>query len=248
MNPSPFQTPIGLDQHALFLGTTGSGKSFRTALQVRGRLALLQRRGVAPRTYKIVILDTKSVGWGGDDHLGNFTDLLRTTRGMLVWDWRDIHWDDDHYLYVWRIQGLAGDRDNVNAFLMDAQGRKMRAPSGRTTGFPFTIIVDELIDISSTDTARVIYLQGLTKILTTGRASGQTLWVETQTPTYVFGDIKRLSTVRFIFRLPEPDDREYVSKMVDSRLVRSRIPDPFGFFYQNDLIQGGSLVYYNGVR
>ena len=247
MNPSPFRTPIGLDQHMLALGTTGSGKSYRTAIQIRGRLALLEAHKIMPNTYKIVIIDTKRTGWGKDNHLGNFVDLIKTVNGVLVWDWRDINWKDDHYLYVWRVeQTNQTERENINAFFYESMNRKLRNPRGEGTAYPFTIVIDELVDIMATDTARVIYLAGLTEILSEGRGAGQTVWIETQTPTYIHGDIKRMSTVRFVFRLPDPDDRDYVSRLLGNKILKERIPDPFGFYYQNDMIQNGELFYYNG--
>lgn len=203
---------------------------------------------IPPRSYKIIILDSKQVGWGGDNHLGNFVSLVKTVNGVLVWDWRDIKWNDDHYLYVWRMEDGAINPENINSFFMEARLHKLRSPQGESTAFPFWIILDELVDISTTETSRVIYLSGLTKLLSEGRSAGQTVCIETQTPSYIHGDIKRMTTVRFVFRLPDPIDREYVAKLLGSPILKRRIPDAFGFYYQNDMIAGGEIFYYDGVK
>jgi len=246
MNPSPFLTPIGMDQHAIFFGTTGSGKTYRTTLQIRARLALLQKRQIYPNTYKIIILDTKPVGWGEDDQLGNFVPLVKREHGMIVWDWEDIQWGDDHYLYVYRVMGNAKNPDNFNQMFLEAQNRTLRTKAGKKSAYPFLLVVDELIDIAATDRNRVTYIHGLTSILSLGRAAGQTVWIETQTPTYVYGDLKRLTTCRFVFRLPEPQDRKYVADMIGDPRIKQPIPDPYGFYYQNDLVNQGRVVYFNG--
>lgn len=249
MNPSPFITTIGLDQHMVMFGAPGAGKSFRTALQVRGRIQTLLQNRIKPSTYKMIIVDSKNVGLGGDNRLGNFVPLIKTTKGMLVWDWRDIDWTDNHYLYVYRLLSEAKqDTDNLNEFFQTAHNRMIRTARGVNTAMPFTIVVDELVDVSSSASNRVIYLSGLTMILAEGRASAQTMWIETQTPSYVHGDIRRLTTVRFVFRLPEPNDREYVANFLGYKVLKQRITDPYGFYYQNDLVDGGRLFYFNGWR
>lgn len=239
MNPSPFQTPINLDQHAFFVGTTGAGKTHRATLQILARASQLDRAGVPPEVGKILIFDTKPVGYGEDSERGNFYDLP----GTIFHDWRDY----DPKRIPTRIAIYRPPDEDIsptvfNAFLGYLRGIRYRASSGDVSPMPMTVVFDELTDIITSDGKRVVYLQNLDKLLRQGRSSLQTLWIETQYPAYIDATIKRLTTCRFMFRLPDPKDRKLMEGFFGTKLVGAKIPYRFGFWYQNDLIEATTMM------
>ena len=81
------------------------------------------------------------------------------------------------------------------------------------------LVIDELSDIITQDGKRVVYVQSLDKVLRQGRATLQTVWVATQYPVYIDNTIKRVATVKFIFRLLEQKDRNYAAGMLEKKLL-----------------------------
>ena len=73
MNPPARDTPIFMDQHALFVGTTGSGKSTRMVKQLARRMYRV--RNTDPNSYKVVIVDTKPIAFGQSDDGGHYGKL-----------------------------------------------------------------------------------------------------------------------------------------------------------------------------
>ena len=247
MNPPASYTPINLDQHGFFFGTTGAGKSYRLRKQVKAREALLARRGIAMNLYKIIIIDTKPVGYGQDDALGHFSDM----GGTIIRDWRDF--DPNRIqtrIIVYRPRQEDIRPQTFEEFFGFLRGIQYTDRQGKLSQYPFLLAIDELTDVITADGKRVVYLQNLDKILRQGRESLQTIWIATQYPVFIDPSIKRLVTVRFLFRLPDPKDRRMMVGYFGSRLVDKPIRDRHGFWYQNDLIEPTTIEprYYTGVN
>ncbi|MCY0881204.1 MAG: hypothetical protein OWS74_04340, partial [Firmicutes bacterium] len=182
------------------------------------------------------LLDTKPVAGGGNDNIGNYGAFVAEVQGKVVREWQEIQWNDERTrFYVWRPEQMAISPDLFNDFFTFMSTLTWNV-KGETVAYPFLIIIDELIDLAASDKSRMTYLHGMNKILTQGRAALQTIWFLTQYPRWIEGGIKRLTTARFIFRLPDPSDREYAAKLIGWKAVAKAIPYPYGFWYQNDMI------------
>ena len=244
MNPLGAQTPIYLDQHALLVGTTGSGKSTRMVRQLAWRMGRVKK--IDPSAYKILIVDTKPVSFGQDDDVGHYG----FTGGAIYRDWRvlDLAKAPGRLLIYRPTQDLINPDEFAKFFnrLLDYRYHDNRTK--KDTPLPFTIIVDELVDIFSSEKTRTAYIEGFTKILVQGRSSLQTLWILTQYPTYIDPSIKRNVAVNFVFRLPDENDRKVMAGILGFKEVGGPIRSPHGFFYQNAAIAATTenLVYYNG--
>ena len=249
MNPSPFQTPIFLDQHAFIVGTTGGGKTTRTKLQIAARIYDLQRYRVSPKAYKIIIIDTKPITFGMRDDEGFYFDLIQRYNGILIREYTAFPWNDEStYLFVYRPNREDINPQNFAEFFMYMANLQMSTETGRVQ-MPYLIVIDELVDIAADDRTRLRYMHGFTRIMAEGRASLQTIWTETQSPRFIFGDIRRLTTARFIFRLPDPEDRKYMRDVTGDTRLRDPIRDPYGFYYSNDQVPNASApIYFSGVN
>ena len=235
MNPTAAQTPVFLDQHCVAFGTNGSGKTERLVRKmVPARAREIDATGRIPRSiYKVIVCDTKPVGYGGDDELGHFADL----GGTIIHDWRDF----DPGKIESRIVIFRPNQADISPFLFNEffdflRNLRYRNPQGKMAQYPFVIVLDELSDIITADGKQVVYLQSMDKILRQGRQSLQTMWILTQYPVFVGSTIKRLATVRFLFRLPDEKDRKLMKGYFGTDLVTNKIVDPYGFWYQNDMI------------
>ena len=243
MNPLGSQTPIYLDQHALLVGTTGSGKSTRMVRQLAWRMGRV--KNIDPAAYKIVIVDTKPVSFGQSDDKGHYG----FTGGTIYRDWRllDIA-KEQNRLIIYRPTEDLKNPDEFQKFFSRMLDYRYKDAKGNVTPLPFTIIVDELVDIFSSEKTRTTYIEDFTKILVQGRSSLQTLWILTQFPVYIDPSIKRNVSVNFVFRLPDENDRKVMAGILGFKEVAKPIRSPHGFFYQNSSIAATTenLIYFNG--
>lgn len=236
MKASPYQTPIGLSQHAFLVGVTGGGKSTRMLLQLSARLAILKAVRATYSSYRIVLVDSKRVGFGKDDNLGHYADYAKRHGGIISRDYRALPWNNaTTHLFIYRPIRANVTPEHFSDFFAFMNGLSVRTARG-PVALPFLIIIDELTDIAADDRSRLTYMKPFTQLMTEGRDLMQTAWILTQSPRFIFGDIRRNTTARFKFRLPDPEDADYVSKIMGYKPVRERNPDPFGFWYQNDLL------------
>lgn len=228
MNPPPNRLPIWLDQHALLVGINGSGKSTRLGDTAKWRIDLVRQSRMA--RYKFIIIDTKPIEYGQDDDLGHYSYL----GGTIFRDWRDFNFEDENMLLIYRPLPEFINAQDFTAFFAKCFGYRLRLANGKVAPYPFTIAIDELIDIFTNPRSRLTFIEPFTKILTQGRSSLQTLWIATQFPVYIDSSIKRNARCNFVFRLPDPKDRDLMAAVLGYRGVRRAIPWLHGFWYQND--------------
>lgn len=255
MNPSAGQTPIYLDQHALFVGTTGSGKSTRMIKELAWRLG--QTRNIDPNSYKIVLVDTKPISYGQSDELGHYS----FTGGRIYRDWKTIDLNNEESrLIIYRpTEDLVSPEefdpffDKILSYRRTVTRTAMvngkPVTSTQASPLPVTLIIDELIDVFSSKDRRSEYMQGFTKFLTQGRSSLQTLWILTQYPTYIDPAIKRNVSANFVFELPDENDRRIMAGILGFKEITKAIPDQHGFWYRNSAIPATrrSPIYYSGA-
>ncbi len=245
MNPSPAQTPILLDQHALMVGINGAGKSTRMELQVRWRLRRMEAQRTSPSAYKMIIVDSKPISYGQNDDYGHYSHL----GGVIYRDWNDIDLSKEKSrLVIYRPTDGINNPENYAGFFNKMLSFRYRNSKGVISPLPMTIVIDELIDIITSETRRRTYIEGFTKMLTQGRSSLQTLWILTQYPTYIDPSIKRNARVNFCFRLPDQNDRDIMSSVFGSKELKKPIRARHGFYYMNDAIEStlNNPRYYDG--
>lgn len=233
MNPPASKTPINLDQSCLFVGTVGAGKTQRTKLQIVHRIRELSAAKISPFIYKIIIIDTKPMNYGGDDSVGHFSDIPDS---VIIRDWRRYNQNDPHRVIIFRPPQEDIHPSLFEAFFKYLISLQFTTSKGKKSQLPFLLVLDELTDIITQDGKRVAYIQALDKLLRQGRQSLQTVWINTQYPVYIDSSIKRLSTVRFIFRLLDQKDRDLMASYTGYAKVKEKIKVPYGFWYQNEMI------------
>lgn len=244
MNPPPSLTPIGFDQHTLFVGTTGAGKTTRMLIMLEDRLNRLKK--VSPMVYKIVLIDTKPVSYGQDDAKGHFSFIPDS---VIIRDWRQIDLSQiDERVVIYRPTEDLIEPIQFAAFFNQMGKYKLRV-KGNLTAMPLLIIVDELIDVFSAERSRQKYMHGFTKIMTQGRLAMQTIWNLTQYPVYLDSSIKRTSNVIFGFMLPDEKDRVVLAGLLGDRRVRQLPNSTHGFWYQNQQIPQTLIrpLYFDGI-
>ena len=240
---SPASTPILLDQHALFVGVNGSGKSSRMELEAVWRLQRMARYSTS--VYKMLIVDTKPISYGQNDDYGHYSHL----GGTIYRDWSDIDLAaEKNRLIIYRPTADLVNPEDFAGFFDKILSYRYKAANGNLSPLPMTVIIDELIDIITSDTSRRTYIEGFTKMLSQGRSALQTLWILTQYPTYIDPSIKRNTRVDFVFRLPDENDRKIMAGIIGSDLVRKPVRDRHGFWYFSDAIDSTMVTpwYYDG--
>ncbi len=242
MNPPANQTPIGLDQHSLFVGMTDGGKTTRMVRQFLWVWARLNRYGVPNTRFKIVIVDTKDVadGPGRSNVNGNFHWLTRAPWNARVeHEWRDDALgmgDPETRIVIYRPPEEDIHPENFEAFFRWLTNVRVGKTADGSTAFPFLCVIDELLDIVSGERARVRYLHDFTRIMRQGRQAKRVFMIGTQNVVFLDTDIMRQTAVKFIFTLATDEDRERISKNFNDKRVRNVIPDPHGFYYSNTRI------------
>lgn len=248
VNPTAAQTPIFYDQHAGFWGTTGSGKTFHALKELRYRMLRLAQGHVANTNYKVVHIDTKRAGRGFSEETGYFINELKAYHGTIVHDWRDFRLNapNDPIYHVYRPDRSLQTPDDFNLFFNYLLGLEIKF-QGNTIQLPMLIIIDEYTDIFGGATTRTQYMPNFTKILSQGRATMQTVWIESQKTAFVDADIKANVGARFVFRLPNPDDRKRIADMTGDSRVKKPIRFTHGMFYQNDMLEWAmEPIFFNG--
>lgn len=243
MNPPASMTPIMLDQHALITGINGSGKSTRLTLQASWRLQRMRK--FSPRSWKMVIVDSKPIQYGENDDYGHYWKL-----GDVIYrDWRRFTLENDYRCVIYRPTADLVNPTDFGQFFDKLRDYRRKDPHGNLAPLPMTIIIDELIDIIASQRSRRTYIESFTKFLTEGRGALQTLWIATQYPTYIDAGIKRNARVNFVFRLPDGNDRKIMAAVLGSRLLEQPIRYKHGFFYQNDAFDQTLTVpeFFNGI-
>ena len=194
-----------------------------------------QTRKIDPAAYKIVLIDTKPISFGQDDDEGHYGFLpgARIYRDYKLIDLRR----DTARIIIYRPTQNLINPDEFGNFFDSLQQYQVKQGNGKVAPLPMTVIIDELIDIFSSDKRRTQYIEGFTKILTEGRSALQTLWILTQFPVYIDAAIKRNVSANFVFRLPDENDRKTMAGILGSKLVAEPIRNTHGFWYQNDAIE-----------
>lgn len=231
MNPTAAKTPIRLDQHALLVGINGSGKSTRMEMEAAWRLSRMQR--FSPQVYKFIIVDTKPISYGQSDDLGHYSHL----GGTIYRDWADINLaKEENRLIIYRPTNDLVNPENFSEFFNRILSYRYRASNGTVSPLPMTVVIDELIDIITSETSRRTYIEGFTKMLVQGRSALQTLWILTQYPVYIDPSIKRNARVNYVFRLPDESDRKIMAGILGFKEAALPIRSRHGFWYQSDAI------------
>ena len=249
--PPASDTPIFIDQHAQFQGTTGSGKTYRATYQLMARWRQLQR--VPQNEYFIVVVDTKPVPRGFDDAIGNFGVLQKPPfNGHLLhsplsqFDFNSL---TATRVIVYRPEESRRSPDYFSEDFEYLHGLQFRDAKGKVSSLPFLIYLDEIIDVFSSEDTRKEYMIGFSKLMAQGRSSWQTVWVGSQMPVYIDTSILRLCTASFVFRLETEDDRLKMARNLGAPMMRDRIPNKHGFWYVNTASEKyGAPTYYDGVR
>ncbi len=227
----------------MFVGKTGSGKSTRMVRELAWRMN--QVKNIDTSAYKIILIDTKPISFGQNDDEGHYA----FTGGRIYRDWKliDLRREATR-LVIYRPTANLVNPDEFSKFFDSLETYQVKTNNGRIAPLPMTIIIDELIDIFSSEKRRTTYIEGFTKLLTEGRSALQTLWILTQFPVYIDAAIKRNVSVNFVFRLPDENDRKTMAGILGSKMVAEPIRNSHGFWYQNDAIEAtmDQPLYFNG--
>ncbi|MHB1669087.1 hypothetical protein [Thiomonas sp.] len=217
-----------MDQHALFVGATGGGKSTRMVKELAWRLGKV--RTVSPALYKVILIDTKPVSFGQQDDEGHYG----FTGGTIFRDHRTFDFSTSQsQLLIYRPLPALINPTEFDAFFTKLLTYRTKDKDGNLTPMAMTVIVDELIDIISSGEKRVQFIQAFTKFLVQGRSALQTLWILTQYPVYIEASIKRNVRANFVFDLPDESDRKKMAGVLGYKLVEKKLPFRWGFWYQN---------------
>lgn len=216
----------------MLVGKTGSGKSTRMVRELAWRVQ--QTRKIDPAAYKMILIDTKPISFGQDDDEGHYA----FTGGRIYRDWKLIDLrKETSRIVIYRPMPNLVNPDEFGKFFNSLQQYQVKQGNGKSAPLPMTIIIDELIDVFSSERKRTTYIEGFTKILTEGRSALQTLWILTQFPVYIDAAIKRNVSVNFVFRLPDENDRKTMAGILGNKLVSDPIRNTHGFWFQNDAIE-----------
>lgn len=218
----------------MLVGKTGSGKSTRMVRELGWRVQ--QTRRIDPAAYKIILIDTKPISFGQDDDEGHYGRVIPGARIYRDWKLIDLRRETARVI-IYRPTPNLINPDEFGRFFDSLQQYQVKQQNGKLAPLPMTIIIDELIDIFSSDKRRTQYIEGFTKLLTEGRSALQTLWILTQFPVYIDAAIKRNVSVNFVFRLPDENDRKTMAGILGNKLVADPIRNTHGFWYQNDAIE-----------
>ena len=194
-----------------------------------------QVRRIDTQAYKIVVVDTKPISFGQNDDEGHYA-FVPGARIYRDWKLIDLRRDTSRVI-IYRPTPNLINPDEFARFFDSLLQYQVRQKDGRSAPLPMTVIVDELIDIFSSEKRRTTYIEGFTKMLTEGRSALQTLWILTQFPVYIDASIKRNVSVNFVFRLPDENDRKTMAGILGSKLVADPIRSTHGFWYENDAIE-----------
>lgn len=207
---------------------------------------LHKTRNLPPDIYKMILIDTKPVSFGQNDDLGHYA----FTGGTIYRDWEALDLKrEPSRLIIYRPLPDLITPEGFDGFFNKLLSYQFRPQNGQLTPLAMTVIIDELIDIASNERSRMRYIEGFTRLLVQGRSSLQTLWILTQYPAYIDPSIKRNTSVTFLFRLPDPNDRKTMSGVMGLKEVETPIRTRYGFFYQNAAIDRTLVepLYYTGV-
>ena len=158
MNPPASRTPINFDQHCLFVGTTGAGKTERTKKQLRWRIQELNHFAIPKDIYKIIVIDTKPMHYGGDDEKGHFADI---PDAVISRDWHKYNPNGPRRVFVLRPK-----QGDIHPALFDGFFKYLASlqyvnKEKKESQKPFLLVMDELTDIITQDGKRVVYVQSL---------------------------------------------------------------------------------------
>lgn len=208
----------------------------------------LLKTQVSNTNYKVIHIDTKRAGRGADEETGYFLRELKMYHGVLARNWRDFRLTspNDPIYHVYRPTRDLQTPQDFNDFFNYLLSQEIRLGK-KTIQLPMLIVIDEYTDIFGGQTSRTQYMPNFTKILSQGRATLQTVWIASQKTAFIDADIKANVGVRYVFRLPNPDDRKRISAMLGDKRVEKAIRFTHGFFYQNDMLEWAmEPLFFNG--